>query len=54
MNDQVSQGYGAVAATAETGWLTTSFVLIALGAALAVFILIWGTRLAIQDRKSVV
>ncbi|MET3724475.1 hypothetical protein [Sphingomonas trueperi] len=52
MNDQVSQGYGAVAATAETGWLTTSFVLIALGAALAVFILIWGTRLAIRRRKA--
>jgi predicted flap endonuclease-1-like 5' DNA nuclease len=52
MNDQVSQGYGAVAATAETGWLTTSFVLIALGAALAVFILIWGARLAIRRRKA--
>ncbi|WP_093296948.1 hypothetical protein [Sphingomonas sp. NFR04] len=52
MNDQVSQGYGAVAATAETGWLTTSFILIALGAALAVFILIWGARLAIRRRKA--
>lgn len=52
MNDQVSQGYGAVAATAETGWLTTSFVLIALGAALAVFILLWGTRLAIRRRQA--
>jgi predicted flap endonuclease-1-like 5' DNA nuclease len=52
MNDQVSQGYGAVAATAETGWLTTSFVLIALGAALAVFILVWGARLAIRRRKA--
>ncbi|WP_313536115.1 hypothetical protein [Sphingomonas sp.] len=52
MNDQVSQGYGAVAATAENGWLTTSFVLIALGAALAVFILIWGARLAIRRRKA--
>ena len=52
MNDQVSQGYGAVAATAETGWLTTSFILIALGAALAVFILVWGARLAIRRRKA--
>ncbi|WP_333573133.1 hypothetical protein [Sphingomonas sp.] len=52
MNDQVSQSYGAVAATSETGWLTTSFVLIALGAALAVFILVWGSRLAIRRRQA--
>ncbi|WP_066724440.1 hypothetical protein [Sphingomonas pituitosa] len=52
MNDQVSQGYGAVAATSETGWLTTSFVLIALGAALAVFILVWGARLAMRRRQA--
>ncbi|OAN63824.1 hypothetical protein [Sphingomonas sp. TDK1] len=52
MNEQVSQSFGAVAATSETGWLTISFVLIALGAALAVFVLIWGTRLAIRRRHA--
>ncbi len=52
MNDQVSQSYGAVAATSETGWLTTSFVLIALGAALAIFILVWGARLALRRRQA--
>lgn len=52
MNDQVSQGYGAVAATMENGWLTTSFVLIALGAALALFVLIWGARLAAKRRQA--
>lgn len=52
MNDQMTQSYGAVAATSETGWLTTSFVLIALGVAVALFILIWGTRLAIRRRQA--
>lgn len=52
MNEQVSQGYGAVAATSETGWLTTSFVLIALGAALAIFIIVWGARLALRRRQA--
>lgn len=52
MNDQVSQGYGAVAATSANGWLTTSFVLIALGAALALFVLIWGARLAAKRRHA--
>lgn len=52
MNDQVSQGYGAVAANSANGWLTTSFVLIALGAALAVFVLIWGARLAAKRRHA--
>jgi predicted flap endonuclease-1-like 5' DNA nuclease len=52
MNDQVSQSYGAVAATSETGWLTASFILIAIGAALAVFVLVWGTRLAIRRRQA--
>lgn len=52
MNDQMSQSYGAVAATSETGWLTASFVLIALGAALALFVLIWGTRLALRRRQA--
>ncbi len=52
MNEQVSQSYGAVAATSEAGWLTTSFVLIALGAALAILILIWGARLALRRREA--
>ncbi|WP_139810071.1 hypothetical protein [Sphingomonas azotifigens] len=52
MNDQMSQSYGAVAATSETGWLTTSFVLIGLGVALALFVLIWGTRLAARRRQA--
>ncbi|UYY76750.1 hypothetical protein [Sphingomonas sp. R1] len=52
MNDQVSQSYGAVAATSDTGWLTASFVLIALGAALALFVLIWGARLAARRRQA--
>lgn len=52
MNDQMSQSYGAVAATSETGWLTTSFVLIGLGVALALFVLIWGARLAARRRQA--
>ncbi|WP_294333109.1 hypothetical protein [uncultured Sphingomonas sp.] len=52
MNDQVSQGYGAVAANSANGWLTTSFVLIALGVALALFVLIWGARLAAKRRHA--
>lgn len=52
MNDQVSQSYGAVPATSDTAWLTTSFVLIALGVALALFVLIWGARLAAKRRHA--
>lgn len=52
MNDQAAQGYGTVAATTESGWLTLSFVLIAIGIALALFILFWGTRLAVKRRQA--
>lgn len=52
MNDQAAQEYGAVAAATETGWLTLSFVLIAVGVLLALFILLWGTRLAAKRRQA--
>lgn len=52
MNDQVSQSYGAVAATSANGWLTASFVLIAIGVALALFVLVWGARLAARRRQA--
>lgn len=52
MNDQVSPSYGAVAATAKSGWLTLSFVLIAIGIVAALLILWWGSRLAAKRRHA--
>ncbi|WP_010543661.1 hypothetical protein [Sphingomonas elodea] len=52
MNDQVSQSYGAVAAASDSGWLTASFVLIAIGIAMALFVLVWGARLAARRRTA--
>lgn len=52
MNDQVTQGYGAVAAGPAGSWLTLSFVLIAIGVVAALLILWWGTRLAARRREA--
>lgn len=52
MNEQAGQSYGAVAATAGAGWLTLSFILIAIGIVTALAVLFWGTRLGAQRRRA--
>jgi predicted flap endonuclease-1-like 5' DNA nuclease len=50
MNEQATPSYGAV--PADSSWLTVSFVLIAIGVLLALFILARGARLAAKRRQT--
>lgn len=52
MNEQVQNATSAAMLSSDSGWLTLPFVLIALGMVFALYILLWGTRLAMRRRHA--
>jgi predicted flap endonuclease-1-like 5' DNA nuclease len=52
MNDQMPTPTPAALLNGDQGWLTLPFALIALGVLFALYILVWGTRLARRRRNA--